>query len=161
MHWIPTNSRAQWLWPLCGRILKSNSPLLVENCTIVGITNHFSDKASLSLTNINGCFLFVPCQDPDLDVGLHQSLNGLGHLILELVLYRCGPQQLQVLHPKWEKDSKKKSIKKSVSKWSQQRKAFKPSCVRETCEPGLCHSRSRVFSSSAALVYHPEKTPQA
>lgn len=57
-------------------------------------------KSSYSLTNINGCFLFVSRQDPDLDVRLHQSLNGLGHLILELVLYRCGPQQLQVLHKK-------------------------------------------------------------
>lgn len=59
---------------------------------------------SPSPTNINSCFLFVACQDPDLNVCLHQSLNGLGHLILKLVLYRCGPQELQVLHQKWRKN---------------------------------------------------------
>lgn len=60
------------------------------------------------LTNIDGCFLFVPGQDPDLDVSLHQSLYGLGHLILELVLDRCGPQELQVLN--------QKRVSKKVSK---------------------------------------------
>lgn len=58
-------------------------------------------------TNINSCFLFVACQDPDLNVCLHQSLNGLRHLILKLVLYRCGPQELQVLRQKWRKTNKK------------------------------------------------------
>lgn len=55
---------------------------------------------SLRLTNVDGRFLFVPSQDPDLDVSLHQSLYGLRHFILELVLNRCGPQQLQVLQQK-------------------------------------------------------------
>lgn len=55
---------------------------------------------SLMLTDIDGCFLFVSSQNPDLDVSLHQSLYGLRHLILELILDRCGPQQLQVLQQK-------------------------------------------------------------
>lgn len=58
------------------------------------------------LTNVNGRFLFVSCQDPDLDVRFHQSLNGLRHLVLELVLDRCGPEKLQVLHHNRE-DKKK------------------------------------------------------
>lgn len=93
---------------------------------------------SLSRTDINGRFLFVPCQDPDLDVCLHQSLNGLWHLILQLVLYGCGPQQLQVLHSKWGENKQRKK------RQSEQRKVFKTSHVKETCEPGLCHSLSHV-----------------
>lgn len=159
-HWIPTTSRAQCLTfdlYVEASILNSNFPLLVVPLLIVLWINsaikhhdrftHLRAKAilqSLSLTNINSRFLFVPCQDPDLDVCLHQSLYGLGHLILELVLYRCGPQQLQVLHPKWGK-SKKKREKKVSEKRLQQRKAFKTSSVKETCVPGLCHSLSYVF----------------
>lgn len=51
------------------------------------------------LTNINSSLLFVPRQNPYLDVGLHQGLDGLRHLVLELVLDGRGAQQLQVLHP--------------------------------------------------------------
>lgn len=44
-----------------------------------------------TLTNVDGCLLLVPSQDPDLDVGLHQGLNSLRHLVLKLVLDGCGP----------------------------------------------------------------------
>lgn len=53
------------------------------------------------LTNINSRFLFVTRQDPYLYIGLYQSLDGLGHFILKLVLDRCGPEQLQVLRKKF------------------------------------------------------------
>lgn len=61
------------------------------------------------LTNINSGFLFVTRQDPYLYIGLHQSLDGLGHFILKLVLDRCGPEQLQVLRQKLEKGSERRS----------------------------------------------------
>lgn len=52
------------------------------------------------LTDVNSRFLFVARQDPYLYIGLHQSLDGLGDFILELVLDGGGPKQLQVLQHK-------------------------------------------------------------
>lgn len=66
------------------------------------------DEVPLTLTNIDSCFLFVPSQDPDLDVSLHQCLYGLRNFILELVLYCCGSQELQVLQ---QKKTKTKAIR--------------------------------------------------
>lgn len=175
-HWIPTTSRAQCLTfdlYVEASILNSNFPLLVVPLLIVLWINsaikhhdsftHLRAKAilqSLSLTNINSRFLFVPCQDPDLDVCLHQSLNGLGHLILELVLYRCGPQQLQVLHPKWGK-SKKKREKKSVrSDYNRGRPLKRQVSKKHVCRDCVTHSVT-FFPSSAALVYHAERPQRA
>lgn len=130
-------------------ILNSNFLVLVSRLMLHAMNNktpwqfHTHHNQS-SLTNVNSCFLFVSCQDPDLDVCLHQCLNSFRHLILKLVLYGCGPQQLQVLHSKWARNTKKRGEKVN-KRQLQQRKAFKTSSVKETCVPGLCHSLSHVF----------------
>lgn len=46
---------------------------------------------SVALTDVDGGLLLVSCQDPDLDIGLYQSLDGLGDLVLESVLNGGGP----------------------------------------------------------------------
>lgn len=55
---------------------------------------------TLELTYINGSLLLVSGQDPDLNVSFHECLNGLRDMILQLVLDRSGPEQLQVLQQK-------------------------------------------------------------
>jgi len=45
------------------------------------------------LTDVDGGLLFVSGEDPDLDVGLHQSGDGLGNAGLQTVLYGRGAQQ--------------------------------------------------------------------
>lgn len=99
-----------------------------------------SSSSPLSFTYIDSRLLLVPSQDPDLDVGLHQSLNGLGHLILKFILYCCGAQELQVLHQKW------KEKKKSLSGDQNRKGGFKTSCVRETCRQRLFHSFGQHFT---------------
>lgn len=101
-----------------------------------------------SLTNVNSRFLFVPRQDPDLDVGLHQSLDGLGHLVLELVLDGRGPQQLQVLHP--ERGRQK------ISKSGGDRTGRKEPLKRHLSEKHASRDRVTHFSSrSVNRVYRP------
>ena len=73
----------------------SKSPDIMSSSESLNFT-----AVRVTLTNVNSCFLFVPSQDPDLDVRLHQSLDGFWHFILELVFDGGGPEQLQVLHQK-------------------------------------------------------------
>lgn len=51
----------------------------------------------LELTYIDGSLLLVSGEDPDLNVSLHQGLDSLRDTVLQLVLNRSGPEQLQVL----------------------------------------------------------------
>lgn len=48
---------------------------------------------NVPLTYVDGRFLLVSSKDPDLDVGPHQSGNGLWHASLETVLNGSGAQQ--------------------------------------------------------------------
>lgn len=58
---------------------------------------HGLSSPVLELTYVDGSLLLVSSQDPDLNVSLHQCLNSLGDVILQLVLDRGGSEQLQVL----------------------------------------------------------------
>lgn len=46
-----------------------------------------------AFTYVDGCLLLVSGQHPDLDVGPHQSGDGLWYAGLQAVLYRRGAQQ--------------------------------------------------------------------
>jgi len=61
------------------------------------------------LTYVDGGLLFVSSQDPDLNVGFHEGLDGLWYFVLKFVFNGCGPQQLQVL-PRKKKKKKKRLL---------------------------------------------------
>lgn len=105
----------------------------------------------LRLTNIDCCFLFVPGQDPDLNVSFHQGLYGLWNLILELVLDCCGSQQLQVLH-----QEKKMSARGDYNRGRALKRHVSEKHVSRDC---VTHS-AMFFSTSVAVVYQSQKPPQ-
>lgn len=47
----------------------------------------------MNFTYVDGRLLFVSREDPDFDIGPHQSGDGLGHAGLETVLDGRGAQQ--------------------------------------------------------------------
>lgn len=114
-----------------------------------------------ALTDVNGRLLFVPRQDPYLDVGLHQGLDGLRHLVLQLVLNGRGAQQLQVLRP--DVSESRREEKRSQS--AVIRAAAVRPLERHVSEKHVrrdCVTRPAVIPpSSAALVYHVRKTTKS
>lgn len=162
---LNTTSRAQWLWLL-------TSMWKVENCTIVGITTkHQSSievKHKVQRPKSSYCprvlpiLMAVSCLSPVriqilMSAFIRVSMVS-GTLSWSLSSIAVAPSSCK-FYTRNEEKTEKKLYEKKVSKWwSQQRKAFKTSSVRKTCVPGLCHC---FFPSSVALVYHPEKPPQA
>ena len=78
-----------------------------------------------------------------------------GTLSWSLSSMAVAPSSCRFCTRKQGKDRKKKKVSKW---WSNQRKAFKTSCARETCKPGSCHSFTLVFPLISCPCLSPRKT---
>lgn len=80
-----------------------NSTILSPSLVHIRLQVHSSVKAqsvtqysfhfTATFTYVDGRLLLVSSEDPDFDIGPHQSGDGLGHAGLETVLYGRGAQQ--------------------------------------------------------------------
>ena len=48
------------------------------------------------MTNVDGGFLFVTSQDPNVDASLLEVSQGLNHSILKVILHSCGADHIEV-----------------------------------------------------------------
>lgn len=67
-------------------------------CVGWGVKRYHASREELAgETNVDGRLLLVTREHPDLDAGLGQLEDGLGHAVLQLVLDRCSTKQEKIL----------------------------------------------------------------